>query len=228
MNERGGIRMNKRIWMGLFFLFLGLGFFLQQAGVFNFSTILSTWWPLILIFIGIIQLVNRTHSTVVSGFIFIIVGALFLVNEFVAINLAAYIWPIILIVIGLVFIFSKMNHNKNVHSAKDLSTFAFFSGADIRSNSKDFKGGSVGALFGGAEIDLRDVVISENGAALELTTIFGGISIRVPENVYVDVKGVPIFGGWENNTRWKEKDDSDLPVLTINCFTIFGGVEIND
>ena len=69
------------------------------------------------------------------------------------------------------------------------------------------------AVFGGANIDLTDATISAEGALIEITTIFGGVELRVPDNVVVEIKGVPIFGGWEDKTRRTAHDEEYLPVI---------------
>lgn len=220
--------MPRKNWIGLFFLVFGLGFLLQQAEILDFSNVLSTWWPLILIIIGIIQLINRTHSSMVSGLLFILIGCLFLANQWFEGSLTAYLWPLILVFIGLTFIFSRVNRENPSHSNRSIQAFSLFSGTEVRSRSKSFEGGNVTAIFGGSEIDLREAIISDAGATLDLSTIFGGINIYVPGNVQVEVTGIPIFGGWENKTRERVVDNEDLPVLRVNCLTIFGGVEINN
>jgi len=220
--------MSGKNWIGLFFLLFGLGFLLQQTDVLDFSSVLFMWWPLILIIIGVIQLVNRSHSSVVSGLLFILIGGLFLMNQWVDDNLVAYLWPLILIFIGLTFIFSQVKREKPSHSNQSIQAFSLFSGTEVRSRSKKFEGGSATAIFGGSEIDLRDAIISDAGATLDLSTIFGGITIYVPRNVQVEVTGIPIFGGWENKTREHVVDNEELPILRVNCLTVFGGVEINN
>lgn len=220
--------MSGRFWVGLLFLVLGLGFLLQQANVLDFSNVLSTWWPLIFIIIGIIQFINRNTISLVSSFLFIIVGSLLLINQWVAFNLTDYIWPLILIFIGLVFIFLRVNREKAVDSNEEINTFLLFSGTEIKSKAKCFKGGSITAVFGGTEIDLREATFSDKGATLDLVTVFGGASILVPKNVHVEVSGIPIFGGWEDKTRSSVDNDEILPVLKVKCLAIFGGVEINN
>jgi len=150
------------------------------------------------------------------------------VNQWVDDNLVTYLWPLILIFIGLTFIFSRVRREKPSHSNQSLQAFSLFSGTEVRSRSKNFEGGSATAIFGGSEIDLRDAIISDAGATLDLSTIFGGITIYVPQNVQVEVTGIPIFGGWENKTREQTVDNEELPVLKVNCLTVFGGVEINN
>ncbi|MEN1968623.1 DUF5668 domain-containing protein [Lentibacillus sp. N15] len=221
--------MARKNWIGLFFLVFGFGFLMQQANILDFSHILSIWWPLIFIIIGVVQLFNRTYSTMISGFLFILIGGFFLVKQWVDINLTEYLWPLILIVIGFVFIFSRVNHKKTpVDSKNKIHHFLLFSGTEVRSQSQSFEGGSVTAIFGGAEIDLRDATIADTGASLDLTTIFGGVNLYIPENVQVEVKGIPILGGWEDKTKKRGDDHTGFPVLTVNYLAVFGGVEIID
>jgi len=217
--------MSSRSWIGILLLVLGIGFLMQQAGIISFTAVLSMWWPFLFIFIGIVQFSSRRHSSPVSGLLFIIVGGLFLINRWVEIDLAAYILPIILISLGVVFIFSRSYHKRNVDSSKDLNISTFFSGAQVRNQSIEFQGGNITSVFGGAEIDLRDAVFSEEGATIDITSIFGGVEMKVPEYVRVEITGIPIFGGWEDKTRRK---DIDSPLLKINALVIFGGVEVKD
>src|SRR5699024_7712076 len=144
------------------------------------------------------------------GLMIILIGGLFLLNEWIDVNLIAYIWPLIFIFIGLTIIFSRTKHDKVLDSNHSIESFSLFSGTNLRSQSNNFQGGSIFALFGGAEVDLRDTVISDKGATFELTAIFGGISIVVPENVQIEISGLPIFGGWEDATR-KHANSHDTP-----------------
>ncbi|QKY70995.1 LiaI-LiaF-like domain-containing protein [Lentibacillus sp. CBA3610] len=218
--------MSGRVWPGLFFLLFGVSLLLHQADIIDLGYLLSNWWPFILIIIGIIQLINRTQSSKVSGFLFLFVGTLFFINQWFDMNLVSYLWPLIFIFIGIIIIFTRAKHGKTPHTNENLNTFLLFSGAEIKSQSKNFQGGSVTTMFGGAEIDLRDAII-EDGASLDLTSILGGASIMVPDNVHVEISGVPILGGWEDNTR-VQGENEDVVVLKINCLTILGGGEITN
>lgn len=216
--------MSNKIWVGFIFIFFGFGFLLQQAGIWDFSDILAMFWPLILILIGVIQLTIRSISSF-SGILFIAIGGLFLANQWVDVNIVTYLWPLLLIIVGLTILISRMKQDRTPHSDQSIRAFTLFSGSDIRSQSKDFTGGNVTSIFGGAEIDLRDAVLSKKGTSLEITTIFGGVSVYIPENVRVEITGVPIFGGWENKTRRQSHEDEELPVLNVHCLTVFGGAE---
>jgi len=218
--------MSGRIWLGLLFLLFGFGFLLHQADIIDLSQLLSNWWPLILVIIGLILLINRKHSSAGSGLLLLLIGLLFLINQWLDFNLTDYIWPLIFIIIGLIIIFSRVNWERPSHMDTELKTFVLFSGAEINSQSKNFQGGSVTAIFGGAEIDLREANIVD-GAAIDLTTIMGGAEIKLPKNVQVEMSGVPILGGWEDTTRVRE-ENGEAVKLKVNCLTILGGVEIRN
>lgn len=220
--------MSNRIWLGVVFLIFGIGLFMHQMNVIDFFRVLSVWWPLILIIIGIIQLVQRNHSATVSGFFFLIIGGAFLLNDFVHINLMVYIWPVLLIFIGIVIIFTRIKSDQTIDTNENVNTFSLFSGTEIRSQSENFQGGSITSVFSGSEVDLRDAVFLEEGVTLELTAIFGGISLTVPEYVLLEFSGIPIFGGWEDHTRRRSDDKDDFITIKLNCLIFCGGVEIKN
>jgi len=219
--------MASRIWLGLFFLVFGVGFLLHQAHVIDFPEILSTWWPLIIIFIGIIQIFNRNYSSGVSGLLFVLVGALFLFNHLFDLNLIVYLWPLIFIFVGIAIMFTRVTRERTAHTDEDLNTQVLLSGAEIKSQSKRFQGGNITTILGGADIDLREAMILEEGATMDLTTILGGVNLTVPEHVHVEFSGLPILGGWEDKTRVRSEKDKQI-VLKLNCLTILGGVEVKN
>lgn len=214
--------INKK-WFGVLLIVFGIGFLLQQFNVLNFSIILSTWWPLIIIIIGLLQLISNPRIAF-PGIILILVGVILLGNQFVDVNLFTYLWPVIIICVGLIFIFPQKNSNKFKHTENTIQNFSLFGGSNLLSTTQDFKGGEVTAIFGGAEIDLRNISIIDE-AHLEIICIFGGVTIIVPDAFNVEVSGTPIFGGWENKVN-STIHHSEKPTLYINCYPIFGGVEI--
>lgn len=218
----------RRTWLGILIIVIGIGFLLERTDIISFTSLLSSWWPLILVIIGLLQLVTRSHAAAFTGPIFIIVGALLLLNELTDVYLLPYLWPLIIIYIGFVVIFHREKHEKNINRNNVLDSISLFSGADIKSKSNPFQGGSILTVFGGADIDLRDAVITDDEITIEITSVFGGVSLKVPENIQVEISGVPIFGGWEDKTRNNKVDNSNQPILYLKCVTIFGGVEVRD
>lgn len=218
--------MSGRIWVGLFFCVFGLGFLLHQADLIDFTQVLSAWWPIIVMSVGIIQLLQRRASSVITGILLFVVGLLFLLSHWFGLDIYSYIWPLIFIFIGIIIIFTRIKQEKTIEESDDLNTTVLLSGAEIRSQSKSFQGGSVLTILGGAEIDLRDAVIVD-GAKIDITSILGGVSILVPENVRVELSGIPLLGGWEDSTRHVGLTGEEV-VLKVQCLTILGGAEIKN
>ena len=71
------------------------------------------------------------------------------------------------------------------------------------------------------ECDLRKAII-ENDCAIQVTAVFGGIDIMVPDNVNVKVNSNSIFGGVSNKTS----ANPNAPTLYINATCMFGGADI--
>lgn len=217
---------NKKL-VGIILILLGIGFLLQQFTAFDFGDILYTYWPSILIIIGVVKLTQRQSSTL-GSIILILIGVLFQANRLGLINydFGDIFWPAILILAGLSFIFSrKPNYSSNfLDEESSINNFVIFSGIKTVNHSQSFKGGTATALFGGIDIDLRGANISDGEVYLELTAMFGGIDLLVPQNWKVEVTGIPILGGWDNKTILNT--DPNAPVLKVKCFVAFGGIEV--
>ena len=217
---------NKKL-VGIILILLGIGFLFQQFTAFDFGGILYTYWPSILIIIGLVKLVQKQSSTL-GNIILILIGALFQANRLGLINYSFgdIFWPAILILVGLNFILSRRpNYSSNsLDEESSINNFVIFSGIKTLNYSQSFKGGTATALFGGIDIDLRGANISDGEAYLELTAMFGGIDLLVPQDWKVEVTGVPILGGWENKTILNTNPDA--PVLKVKCFVAFGGIEV--
>lgn len=219
--------MRGRSLIGFLLLLFGIGFLLQQTGVIDFENLLSSWWPIILMLIGIIQLSHRRHSSAVSGMLFIVIGGLLLISQFVDYNVWEYIWPLILIIVGVSFLLSRSSNRKSTNDEDQIRIFTLFSGANMKSQSSAFKGGSVTAVFGGAKIDLRNAVILDD-AMIDMTALFGGVTLHVPKNTKVEISGVPIFGGWEDKTNYNASKADDESTLKLHCHPFMGGIEVKN
>ena len=222
--------MHGRTFVGILLVVLGAGFLLDRLDIIQFSTLLSIYWPVFLLIIGANQLFSRGYSAT-SGIALILIGLFFLLKNLGLLpsDIGRYFWPVLLIIIGLVIILGRSRHG-GMPTYKDdaLNHFVIFSGLESKCISKDFKGGSATAVFGGIELDLRDADLSKEGGFLDLTAVFGGIELRVPASWKVIVKGTPIFGGWENKAKTPDGAIEDQPVLNIRCLAMFGGIEIGN
>jgi hypothetical protein len=98
---------------------------------------------------------------------------------------------------------------------------ATFSGCNISYDNETFTCAELTAVFGGIKCDLTNAII-QCDCAIQVSAIFGGIDILVPENMNVKVSTTSIFGGSSNKTTPKK----DVPTLYISGICLFGGVDI--
>jgi len=100
---------------------------------------------------------------------------------------------------------------------------AVFSGQDIRNTASDLDGCTLFALFGGLDVDFRDAVITRD-IVIDATAFFGGIDLKLPQDVRVITRATPLFGGVDTKRDTPESDD--LPTVTVRCLVGFGGIDI--
>lgn len=103
---------------------------------------------------------------------------------------------------------------------------AILGGVERRVTSNDFRGGSLTAVMGGCEVDLRQAGISSSPAVLDVFAMWGGIDLRVPPEWTVKIEGTPIMGAIEDHTSPGRGNASQ--VLIIRGAAIMGGVEIKN
>ena len=87
----------------------------------------------------------------------------------------------------------------------------------------DFRGGSVTAVIGGVELDLRKANLTST-AYLDVVAFWGGIEIKVPAGWTVDARVVPVMGAFENKVD--SMSASGGPRLVVRGHAIMGAVAI--
>ena len=86
----------------------------------------------------------------------------------------------------------------------------------------DYTGGSVTAIFGGVELDLRQAKIKD-GAVIDVFTFCGGVNINMPDDVIVKNGVHGILGGSEDKTAPKP---SAKKTIHLRGECILGGLEV--
>jgi hypothetical protein len=214
------------VLFGLLVIALGLGFLLSSLKVIGLGESLGTWWPMLIIIVGLLSLMSNPRQFL-WPLLIISAGVVFQISQlgWLGVNAWSVIWPLAIIFFGLSVLFSHGNPTKDSDELEEdkLDLLVAFSGQSARSVSKQFTGGRMNALFGGIEADLTEAKLKDGKADLDVMTMFGGIEIRVPETWTVKVSGLPLFGGWENKTKTPK---NPAGVLTIHGTCMFGGVSI--
>ncbi len=222
-----------RIFWGLVLILLGVLFLLDQMGRVDFGDLISSWWPLILVAAGLWQLISSNFQELAGGLFLIVIGALFQLAklEIIGRNAWHYVWPALIIGLGLwvlIGAFRRSSAAKFPGSKEDeLDAFAIFAGLNRRIESQNFRGGKATAILGGIELDFTSVRLAEAKAGLELTAILGGIDVRVPRHIRVQLDGNPVLGGVENKHNYAPGSGAEQ-TLSIKATAILGGIEIKD
>jgi predicted membrane protein len=189
-------------------------------------------WQMLLIAIGVITLAGSDNKT--PGIVLISVGGFFMIPElftdfFRSFN---FFWPALFIVIGVVLLINSKRLGKTLNytsgSKADMIDYVnIFSGAERQLITNNFLGGKVTSIFGGGEVDLTRSSLAPGDNVIEITCIFGGTTLIVPENWNVILNVTPILGGFSDSRRIGSDVIKDTTrSLTIRGTVIFGGGEL--
>lgn len=230
------------IVIGAIIVLVGLGLLLDNMGIVQFRDVWR-YWPVLLIVYGVSRILScQAVSSLVWGGVVALVGAFILLDnlDIVSFNFD-YIWPLLIIGFGLAMLVRALDRKRHLegtpvpkegtpaNSEPTLNIVAIFSGSRRVINSPDFRGGEVVAIFGGVRLDLSRAAITIDKAVLDISAVFGGVEIRVPENWSVQTKGVGIFGGFDDKTIHPKPDPNvKTPELEITGSAVFGGLSVTN
>ena len=228
----GGPRFDLgRMLLGGVVVTLGVLVLLDAAGQVDAGKAISNWWPVVVIAIGALQLVEGRRSK--SGpLILIAIGTVLLLfaTDAVGDNGRDYVWAIVLILAGLLILSHWRGKPVPIGSeaSEVVRATGVFGGPKVASSSQRFRGASLTAVFGGVTLDLRSARPAPGGAAVNATAVLGGIEVIVPEGWQVEVSGTPILGGIEDKTDHSHPVPPDAPRLEVDALSVLGGVEVKN
>lgn len=83
---------------------------------------------------------------------------------------------------------------------------------------------NVVAVMGGVELDLSQATFVSEHTTIQCFAFWGGIQIRVPDDIHVQVDGFGFMGAFEDKTIGTPADGR--PVVRITGFAMMAGVEV--
>ena len=213
---------------GVVFIVAGVFLLLEKTGYLPDGFVLH-FWPMIFVLVGLVKIVYAGGRP--TGFVLIAIGVFLQFYEMGLVHLNPWdLWPVFIIIAGVGMLWQALSRRESpVVTENEFDSLYVFGGGDRNINTKNFKGGSLFAVFGGYKIDFTHADMEGNQAVVEANAIFGGGEIRVPESWQVIVKGVGVFGAYEDKTRHFQPDATKpTKILVVKGVAMFGGIEIKN
>ena len=241
-----------RIWAGLFLLVAGVLLLLERSGSIQFPSWVFDW-PGILMAIGLF-LGLRHGFRGGMWLILIFIGAMGVISKTTNWNLENYIFPILVMAIGLIFLFKprsayyrscrrrggwqelpskesrleSFSGPANPGDARDfIDVTAVFGGVKKNVLTKNFRGGDIVSFMGGSEIDLTQADFTGK-IRVDVTNIFGGTKLIVPASWDVQNDITAVFGGVDDKRQISGVNMDPEKVLILDGTCLFGGIEIRN
>jgi hypothetical protein len=226
-----------RVMGGIVILIFGTLLLVDEVG-FDLPRWIFTWKTLL---IGFGLFLGARHNFKSWGWVIPIgIGVVFLAEDILDdfYIRADFIWPVAIITLGLFMIFRKSKKasgetwqapitaatSTGPDQGEVLDTVAIFGSSKKNILSKNFRGGEVVSVFGGADLNFMQADI-QGVAVLDVTTIFGGAKLVVPGNWTIKSELVSILGGTEDKRQMLTEADPNK-VLVLEGTVLFGGIEI--
>lgn len=219
------------IW-GLIVVALGVLLALRAFDVVHFEIFFDGWWTLFIIVPCFVNLISGKE--IWGNLIGIGIGAVLLLTQQDVLKwntIGKLILPVVLVLIGIRLIFGNVSKRKMFMAVDRVKQnggnvpeyCATFSGQNLNFSGQNFSGVKLTAVFGGIKCDLRGAVI-ENEAVIDVSSVFGGVDIFLPDEVNVKTYSNSIFGGVDN--KRKAPPVEGAPTVYINASCVFGGADI--
>ena len=190
-----------RAFLGLAIVALGGILLLRNLGIITFDNwhlFWGTFWAGVFLLAGLSVLIGaRKPAAWIWGLLLVAIGASIGLNTYNVISISVWelFWPAMLIAGGLMLALSigprgSWRSKKLVTDGSNTELVAIFYGEESRL-TVDYPGGSVTAIFGGIDLDLRQAKITD-GAVIDIFTLCGSASVRLPDDVTAEnqVRGI--------------------------------------
>ena len=224
---------NNKLGFGIALILFGSLFLLDNLDIlpFSFSYYIFSWKG-VLIIIGTILVATKPNRS--AGFVLIAIGAFFMIPDILHMPRVRWnlFWPVILIVLGFVYILrqrgvTSVNGQKPDGSMDFIDDTNIFAGGDVMVTSKNFKGGKITSVFGGSNYNMSRAELSEGNNVIDFFAMFGGGTFVVPADWDVHVDVTSIFGGFtDKRVPSIDKETTSNRQLYVKGMVLFGGGEI--
>lgn len=234
-----------RFLFGIIVIAIGVLFLLNEFGVADFSRLL-VWWPSLIILFGVWRLIASRFRSRFLPIALIVTGAFLQAGELgFDIDWGRY-WPVILIAAGALILAGgigrrrrRRRNSSNPHNSSRIIDVDISASSDVeddtlnavassqdRTISGDFHNGSVNIVMGSGSLDMRDAVIVNKPATLEVSVVMGEAKIRMPAEWNVRIANSATMA--DAKDMRPRRNESGNPDLIISGSVTMGSLQITD
>ena len=221
---------------GIGVIIVGVLLMLKTFGYLHFNYM--TAWPVLLIIFGVLVGLKSAFRHP-GSWVLIIIGIANLVPEFTVFGHPSedLLWPAMVILGGVFILFrsfckpsfarKEFKMDTVTTSENNINIDVTFAGRKEFITSKDFKGGSISATFGGCEVNLMQADTTEKLMVIDMKISFGGVELIVPSNWEIQNEISTSFGSVEDERMMQpQPSGNEQKVLLLKGTCSFGNVEI--
>jgi len=232
------------VMLGVFLLFYNLGFVSYPI----YHLVIS--WKSLLIAIGAVLLFDKTTHNKNAGLILISIGIVFLLPKIFSIP-GNFVFPVLVIGFGVYFVIRAIRRRNNPDNSWKKDPFFInmgngnfsetsttedgkvkrdyiFTGSKEKWTLGEVKNIEISAAFSGVELDFTQTELSaeEEKIYIKVTSVFGGVTLYVPEDWNILINKTGVFGGWSDNRPKNQVRHLGGKLVIMELEAVFGGGEI--
>lgn len=245
-------KQNINIWLGIFFIAIGIIWLLDNFDLFFFGisvrSLIFSWYTFAIIF-GIIIISHNPRSF--WGYFWLVIGLMSFVKHLEFLPFFSFftfgnLWPILIILIGTWMILSMNEKNsmknfsstnqdqnydiifsQNIFHENTLNENVQFTSMKKIISTDELKGGKINVMFGGLVLDLTKCKLANGDNILDISIMFGSIEIHVPQDWVINSSVSTTFGSYQDKRFFIPSDAKKDSPLWIKGTVAFGGCEIS-
>lgn len=214
-----------RLLVGGALVVAGVLILFDLGGAVDAPELIGAWWPVLLVVAGIVHLTVNPGHWFPALFLIGLGGALLArTTGLVATEVAWPLFASVLLVLGgtaIVAGWTRGRPDPSPGTGERMTVLALLCSQQASNRSPRFSGGSVTAIFGSADLDLTEATMVP-GAVVDVIAMFGGADIVIPPGWRAEMRGLPLFGGWQNATETV----TEGPTLLVNATVVFGTLDV--
>lgn len=215
-----------RVFVGAALVAIGVLFILESNDVLDAGEAIGSWWPVALIGLGLFHALDRRRVTTGSA-VLVVAGSLLLAitTDVFGSDAWSLAWPAALVFAGIWLVFGWGHRSaRRMPDVETVDGLAVLSATRVATRSKAFRHASLTAVLGGVTLDLSEAMPA-SGAVVDATAVLGSVTVLVPRGWIVEVRGIPVLGGWDDTTD-RTAIGSGAPRLEVRALVALGGLEV--